>query len=159
MVAFFIAKNSTSWGASYACLALAVTGHCFFFFSHMWILNIDDDSDDRELFCDALKDIDPTIRCVAKDNAEAAINLLSTVTNLPHYIFLDINMPIMGGIECLKLIRKNNRWANIPIIVLSTTGNHREIEEVKRLGADFLAKETMYHKYVSKLKSKIERSL
>lgn len=125
----------------------------------MWILNIDDDSEDRELFCDALKQIDPNIKCVGKDSAEAAINLLSTVNHLPQYIFLDINMPLMGGIECLKLIKEDDRLSHIPIIMLSTTGNHREIEQVKSLGADFLAKETTYSKYVSKLKSKIEGSL
>jgi CheY-like chemotaxis protein len=122
----------------------------------MWVLNIDDDGDDRELFCDALKEIDPTIDCIAKSSAEDAIHLLNTTNSLPRWIFLDINMPKMGGIECLKTLRKDNRLAHIPITVLSTTTSSKEIDEVKKLGADFIAKEGKYNKYVKVLKSKID---
>lgn len=122
----------------------------------MWVLNIDDDNDDRELFCDALKDINPTIDCIAKDNAEDAIHLLNTANTLPKYIFIDINMPKMGGIECLKWIKKNSRLSSIPVIILSTTINPKEIAEARKLGADFLSKFSGYNKYVSALKSKIQ---
>jgi CheY-like chemotaxis protein len=122
----------------------------------MWVLNIDDDRDDREIFCDALKEINPTIKCIGKDNAEEAINLLNSSSLLPNYIFLDINMPKMGGIECLKKIKKNDRLSEIPVIVLSTTVSRKEIDEVKRLGADFLSKEPSFVKYVNSLKTKLD---
>jgi CheY-like chemotaxis protein len=125
----------------------------------MWVLNIDDDGDDRELFCDALKEIDPTIDCVAKSSAEEAIHLLNTTNTLPKWIFLDINMPKMGGIECLKTLRKDQRLNHVPITILSTTTSYKEIEEVRKLGADFIAKEGKYSKYVTVLKSRIGLSL
>jgi CheY-like chemotaxis protein len=121
----------------------------------MWILNIDDDLDDRETFCDALYEIDPRIECIAKNSAEEAIHLLDEAMKLPDYIFLDINMPKMGGIECLKTIKRNQRLASIPVIVLSTTQDHREIAEVKKLGADFLSKEPVYRRFVASIKRKI----
>jgi CheY-like chemotaxis protein len=132
--------------------------HNFLLMGSMWVLNIDDDRDDRELFCDALNEIDPTINCVAKSSAEEAIDFLNRTNTLPNRIFLDINMPRMGGIECLKTIRKNDRLAHIPITILSTTTNRREIEEVRKLGADFIAKEGVYSNYVTMLKSKIGRA-
>jgi CheY-like chemotaxis protein len=127
--------------------------HMFYYLFDMWILNIDDDVDDRTVFCDAITDINPKIECIAKESAEAAISLLERTSNLPSFIFLDINMPKMGGLECLKLIKQNQRLAAIPVIVLSTTRNPREIEEIKKLGAEFLSKVGTYDKYVSLLKN------
>lgn len=123
----------------------------------MWILNIDDDLDDRETFCDALYEIDPSIECIAKNSAEEAIHLLNGATKLPDYIFLDINMPKMGGLEALKTIKGNQRLAHIPVIILSTTKNQREILEAKKLGADFLSKEPVYRRFVTSIKRKISR--
>lgn len=121
----------------------------------MVILNIDDDKDDLEIFCDAIKEINPEIKCVAKQSAEEALNYLMNTDKLPNYIFLDINMPLMGGKACLREIRKVQRLSSIPVIVLSTTTNPREIDEFRRLGADFMHKQSIYSRYVSKLKEKI----
>jgi DNA-binding response OmpR family regulator len=125
----------------------------------MWVLNVDDDLDDCEMFCDAIHEINPRIDCVTRNCAEDALNLLNITNTLPEYIFLDINMPRMDGIECLKTIKRNNRLADIPVIILSTTRNHNEIADVKKLGADFLAKESGYRKFVSSIKSKISHNL
>jgi CheY-like chemotaxis protein len=121
----------------------------------MVVLNIDDDRDDLEIFCDAIKEIDPGIKCVAKQSAEEAIHYLLQTDKLPNYIFLDINMPLMGGKACLNLIKKHQKLSHIPVIMLSTTTNPREIDEVKRMGADFMNKQSIYSRYVSTLKQKI----
>ena len=121
----------------------------------MVILNIDDDKDDLELFCDAIKEIDPKIKCVAKESAEEALRYLEQTDKLPNCIFLDINMPLMGGKACLKEIRKNHRLSTIPVVILSTTTNPREIDEFKKLGADFIHKQPVYSRYVKVLKEKI----
>lgn len=123
----------------------------------MWVLNIDDDRDDREMFCDALKDIDPDIDCIGKESAEDALRYLNTSATLPTYIFLDINMPKVGGIECLKTLKGNDKFAGIPVIIFSTSVNKNEIAQVRKLGADYLAKDSTYSKYVASLKRKIER--
>jgi CheY-like chemotaxis protein len=119
------------------------------------VMNIDDDQDDRALFCDALLEIDPRIECITKPSAEEALKYLQSTQALPILIFLDINMPAMGGIACLSELRKNARLASIPVVVLSTAVNPKEIHEFKKLGADFLQKETNYQKFVESIKSKV----
>ena len=65
-------------------------------------LLIDDDRDDRELFVEALAEIDDAILCdLAEDGREAINKLESKTFARPNVIFLDVNMPVMSGWECL----------------------------------------------------------
>ena len=61
----------------------------------MVVLNVDDDQEDREFFCDALKEIDASIVCLVAESGMEALSLLQSHMPLPDYIFLDINMPMM----------------------------------------------------------------
>jgi CheY-like chemotaxis protein len=72
----------------------------------MLVLLIDDDRDDFEIFSEALRKFDPEVKCEHSIDGEAAIGLLNSMTYLPDYIFLDINMPRMDGKECLSKIKK-----------------------------------------------------
>lgn len=118
-------------------------------------MNIDDDQDDRALFCDALLEIDPRIECITQPSAEEALDYLNDTPVLPSLIFLDINMPAMGGKACLSELKKNEKLAGIPVVVLSTTVNPSEIREFRKLGADFLQKESNYERYVESIKTKV----
>ncbi len=56
-------------------------------------------------------------------------------------VFLDINMPIMGGMEMLDEMKKNPSLSSIPVVVISTEGSSTRIEELKSKGvAAFLRK-------------------
>jgi CheY-like chemotaxis protein len=123
--------------------------------SSLIVMNIDDDQDDRVLFCDAILEIDPRIQCITKSNAEEALMYLREASKLPSLIFLDVNMPSMDGKECLHELKKNEKLASIPVVVLSTTRNPKEIREFKKLGADFLHKESNYQRYVESIRSKV----
>ena len=74
----------------------------------MIILCIDNDPEDIEFFCDAVKAVDPSIVTLSAMNGQEALDLLNSlaVEELPSYIFLDINMPQMNGKETLEQIRK-----------------------------------------------------
>ena len=122
------------------------------------VMNIDDDQDDRALFCDALREIDPRIECITKPSAEEALKYLQSAEKLPALIFLDINMPAMGGKACLNELKRDSKLASIPVVILSTTVNPREIHEFKKLGADFLHKESNYHKYVQSIRNVVVKS-
>mgnify|MGYP001159206704 CR=1 FL=1 len=107
---------------------------------------VDDDVDDREFFCDALREIDESIQCVCAGNGSEAIALLSEPQfTLPDFIFLDLNMPRLGGKQCLSLIKNNHRLSHIPVIIFSTTRQYDEAEEARQLGAAvFLTKPSTY---------------
>lgn len=97
---------------------------------------MDDDEDDRYFFALALQHIDPTINCVAARDGREGLSLLKNGTFLPDYIFLDLNMPVMDGKECLIEIRKDSRLSRVPVIIFSTSSADRDKEETKKLGAN-----------------------
>ena len=103
---------------------------------------IDDDLDDQEIFSLALDELDQTIkRVMASDGEEGLMKLNLDPENPPDYIFLDLNMPRMNGIECLREIKKIPHLLNTKIIMYSTTDAKDVRDLTKELGAhDFLVK-------------------
>lgn len=134
-------SRSDSWYKNYSTLRMVV-------------LNVDDDQEDREFFCDALREIDPTITCLIAGSGMEALALLENRSPLPDYIFLDINMPMMDGKQCLKALKSTPNLQSIPVIMYSTSTDTREIKECYKLGAeDFLIKPHSYDKLVNDLTS------
>ena len=120
----------------------------------MVVLNVDDDQEDREFFCAALREIDPSITCLVAGSGMEALSLLQSRKPLPDYIFLDINMPMMDGKQCLRALKSIPEFASIPVIMYSTSTDTREIRECYDLGAeDFLIKPHSYEKLVNDLNS------
>lgn len=103
----------------------------------MDVLLIDDDVDEREFFMDALSYVNPALVCVVARDCADAMKLLHESSTLPLYVFLDINMPAMDGKECIRLIKGNDRFSSVKVVMYSTTSNEREIIEYKSLGATF----------------------
>jgi CheY-like chemotaxis protein len=103
----------------------------------MWVLFIDDDQDDYELFCEALKELTPEANCLHKRDGKAALNFLlrQPLTDLPDYIFLDINMPGMSGKECLERIKSVAHLKDIPVIIFSTSIHPDDAKTYAGLGA------------------------
>ena len=102
---------------------------------------IDDDQDDREIFEEALKAVDSSIRFICVPDAKRALQKLTLELFLPDFIFLDLNMPGITGKQCLAELKKMEHLKLTPIIVYTTSHNPKDIEEVKRLGAShFLTK-------------------
>ncbi len=117
----------------------------------MIILNIDDDPDDSAVFCEAVKEAAPSFICLIADSAASALEILSDRQKIPDYIFLDINMPKMNGLECLKLIKNNHSLNHIKVIMYSTASDPIHIKEFKKLGAGFLPKPDRFETLVKNL--------
>lgn len=99
-------------------------------------LVIDDDSDDRELFSEALASVDPVIVCdQATDGAEALKRLAAREIAAPDIIFLDINMPVMDGWQFLTRLKSEDRYKDIPVIVYTTSSNMKDKRIADDLGA------------------------
>jgi DNA-binding NtrC family response regulator len=125
----------------------------------MFVLIIDDDTEDRELFLEALKEVDGHIKGISAQDGREALRLLENeLVILPDFIFLDINMPIMNGKECLVNLKKRGKLKGIPIVMYSTTSDTDEIKDFYKLGAyDFLIKPSNFRNLVDALKSIIVR--
>ncbi|MCK0159177.1 response regulator [Allomuricauda sp. F6463D] len=104
------------------------------------ILNIalaDDDDDDRLFFQEAIEDISiRTKLSLLKDGQELMdyLNLPNAI--LPNLVFLDLNMPIKNGMQCLKEIRSNPDLSKICIAIYSTSCSEKDIEETFINGAN-----------------------
>lgn len=97
----------------------------------------DDDPDDRLLFEDALKKLTiPTNLTMSGDGIELMANLKIVVKPPPpDIIFLDLNMPIKNGFECLEEIRGIPKLKDIPIVIFSTTLNENAVNKTYQKGA------------------------
>jgi CheY-like chemotaxis protein len=102
----------------------------------------DDDEDDRMLFLEALAEINPAIECIMARNGSEALHILQDgLFELPDYIFLDLNMPVMNGLKCLLEIKKSGSLKHIPVILYSTAAEKEFTEASLKLGAmDFFVK-------------------
>jgi CheY-like chemotaxis protein len=98
------------------------------------ILLVDDDSDDRQLFCEALECVDASVICYYATDGKEALDVLAK-KETPQLIFLDINMPHMNGWQCLKAIKESEIYKHIPVLMYSTSSNQREVDMALNLGA------------------------
>lgn len=75
---------------------------------------------------------------VARNGEEAITSLTeefnAIFTGVPDIILLDLNMPRMNGIEFLQSIRKDSRWKDIKVFVLTTSDEQEEKALVKSMG-------------------------
>ncbi len=107
-------------------------------FNKLFLL-IDDDDDDRELFQIALKNAKVPVNCVTCSSCIEALEKIEDIN--PDYIFLDLNMPMMSGKECLIELKKRAFTKDIPVVIFSTSSEASDITETKALGAiDFITK-------------------
>ena len=102
---------------------------------------IDDDQDDQELFIEALKDLDENCQCITAFNGQEALQKLKTIPELPDFIFLDLNMPLMNGRQFLFEIKRENLIGDTPVIIYSTSTDTKDVVDTIQLGAvSFLQK-------------------
>jgi len=102
----------------------------------MNILIVDDDEDDRNLFCDAVNVVDPEINCIIARNGEEALQgMLTDHLPKPDLIFLDLNMPRINGVQCLREIKKQQRLRDIPVVIYTTSKLEEDKVITRKLGA------------------------
>ncbi len=99
-------------------------------------LLIDDDHDDSEMFQLAIERTKISVDCIVANSAIQALKLLKDDEEMiPDFIFLDLNMPLMNGRECIVELKKMTKLKDSTIIVYSTSSNKQDIKEMLDLGA------------------------
>jgi CheY-like chemotaxis protein len=67
----------------------------------------------------------------------------------PVLLLLDIKMPVVDGVEVLRQVKADPRLATLPVIMLTTTDDPREIERCYQLGCNvYMTKPIDYHAFV-----------
>tara|TARA_R110000868_G_scaffold202853_1_gene450683 strand:- start:65 stop:511 length:447 start_codon:yes stop_codon:yes gene_type:complete len=97
----------------------------------------DDDDDDRLLFKDAIEEIKIKTKLSLFINGKELMDYL-TLPNviLPEVVFLDLNMPIKNGMQCLKEIRENTSLNGLSVAIYSTSSSEKDIEDTFINGAN-----------------------
>jgi len=110
----------------------------------VYVLIVDDDEDDRDLFCDAVNMVDPSIKCIMARNGEEALDgLKNRAFHRPDIIFLDLNMPRLNGMQCLTALKRDQLLAHIPIVIYTTSKLNEDKKAAMEAGASgFVTKPT-----------------
>jgi len=90
------------------------------------ILLIEDERINAMAFQKGLLRINAGNKLIIKETAENALNYLEGETKMPDIIMLDLNLPKMNGIDFLKIIKSNEKFKQIPVIVLTTSVNPKD---------------------------------
>ncbi|MES1981882.1 MAG: response regulator [Pseudomonadota bacterium] len=119
------------------------------------ILLVEDDRVDVMTVARALKDIHVSNPLVNLENGQEALKYLRhSVSEKPCIILLDLNMPIMNGIEFLQIAKNDAQIKRIPVIVLSTSEEQQDKVRTFDLGvAGYMAKPVDYRQFVEVMRT------
>ncbi|MGJ0484692.1 MAG: response regulator [Methylomicrobium sp.] len=114
------------------------------------ILLIDDDQVDAMTVRRALKELHVTNRLEHVENGEEALAFLGDpAKDRPCLILLDLNMPVMNGIEFLQAVKADPELKCIPVVVLTTSDEQKDKMESFNLGvAGYMRKPVDYPQFV-----------
>ena len=123
------------------------------------ILIAEDDDGHAELIKEALEDSGVCNRIIRFVNGEDAWHFLSGTgdnvrdKNKNYLLLLDINMPKMNGMEVLEKMKSNTDLKEIPIIMLTTTDDPREVEACYKIGCNmYITKPVAFDKFTETLR-------
>ena len=98
------------------------------------ILIVEDSATMRSLLAATLEDLAAPIKVVEAENGFEALRCLP-LENFD-VVVTDINMPDINGLELVAFIKDSGRYADIPLVIVSTEGSERDRNKGLALGAD-----------------------
>ena len=129
-------------------------------YKELIILIAEDDDGHAELIIEGLTESGVKNQMLRFSNGEEAWKFISNTGDAPgrsknntYLLLLDINMPKMDGIEVLKRMKSDEELKEIPVIMLTTTDDPREVEACYRLGCNvYVTKPIDFLKFTETLK-------
>ena len=114
-----------------------------------FILLAEDDEDDQELIHMAFSKVTSELEFKIANNGREALDILQEQPFLPCLIILDVNMPMMNGLQTLKALRSEPKFAKVPIVILTTSDR----EDIRRKSytdgaADYFIKPVSFQDFV-----------
>jgi CheY-like chemotaxis protein len=95
----------------------------------------DDDEQDRMLFQEVINDLPSLVYLTMASDGDEAVTILNQLDQLPEVVFLDLNMPVKNGFECLKEMKHNKKLQFLPVIIFSTSTHPSAVNEAYEQGA------------------------
>jgi two-component system, response regulator len=121
------------------------------------ILLVEDNPDDVMFTLRAFERNKISNEVVVATDGEQALEYLQPADESkalrPALVLLDVNLPKVDGLEVLRRIRNHSRTAGLPVVVLTTSNEERDIVDSYRLGANsFVRKPVMFGDFVEATK-------
>jgi DNA-binding response OmpR family regulator len=105
--------------------------------NHTFIALVEDNADDEALTMRALKKHSIANEIVVlRDGVEALDYLLAPDRPLPQLVLLDLNLPRINGLEVLQRLREEPRTKLLPVVILTSSNEERDLIEGYRLGVN-----------------------
>jgi CheY-like chemotaxis protein len=117
------------------------------------ILMVDDDAEDRMIMQDMFNEIGAPDVVHYEQDGETALSYLESISadELPSVVVLDLNMPKLNGTQVLKILKADEKFKDIVVIIYSTSVNHIEKEQTIKLGAhSYVIKPSSYEACLEK---------
>lgn len=108
------------------------------------ILLVEDNRDDAEITLRAIRKTHVSTRVLVVRDGQEALDFLfgdgayagRDLSGAPRVILLDLKLPKMDGHEVLRRVKRDPRTQSIPVVMLTSSGEMRDIEESYRSGAN-----------------------
>jgi CheY-like chemotaxis protein len=126
------------------------------------ILLIEDNPQDLELALLALQQVTPSLLIhVARDGSEAldyifceGPHFARLITDSPRVILLDLKLPKIDGLDVLKRIKGDPRTSNIPVVILTSSSEQRDVVESYKLGVNsYIVKPVNFERYTEAVRN------
>jgi CheY-like chemotaxis protein len=116
------------------------------------ILLIEDDRIEVMKFNRVLDKLGTKHKIFEANNGQEALAIIKNKSILPNIIILDLNMPILNGLDFLTILKKDKSLKYIPAIILSTSCNHKDMLECYKLGiAGYMLKPLKFEEYEERI--------
>ncbi len=124
------------------------------------ILLIEDDPDHADLITDVLKTENINKEVVLMKDGREAINYLQKtpidgddkIQSQIYLIILDLNLPKVHGLDVLKFLKQDSKYCSIPVVILSTSSDHKTLGEAYKNGANvYITKPLIQEDFVDKI--------
>lgn len=93
--------------------------------------------------------------CLEAGNGKEALEILDL--HQVDLILADLNMPVMGGLEMIQELRKNKNYDQIPIVLVTTEGSEKRLEELQKIGVNGYIQKPFYPEMIRNILSQIVR--
>ena len=124
------------------------------------ILMVEDDPKDVELTLTALEEYNLANEVVVTRDGEEALDYLfrrgkyaTRPSELPAVMLLDLKLPKVDGLEVLRLVKSDDKLKLIPVVVLTSSREEKDLISSYRLGVNaYVVKPVNFHEFVNAIK-------
>jgi class 3 adenylate cyclase len=119
------------------------------------ILVVDDETDNLRIVTDYLRQANPDYRILQAKNGQIALKIVEK--EMPDLVLTDWNMPIMDGLELLKFIKAEERYAQIPVIMQTANTEDSHLKQAFDAGVmDYIKKPLSHLELLARVRSALD---